>query len=173
MLIAFFTNDAFFNWAFDRHHNTLSWWLRPLMVLPFALAAWYRSWSGIWLSLVAMFSSMFWFPAPEVPDPKVMEFLAMEKTLLQSGWTMTNMLGAASVMAYGIFLGAALWKRSLWLGLGVVVLGGVLKMLWSITFSPEAGDSIIPIAIVATGFTVLYLGYIFHRHRKRTKKNAS
>ncbi len=165
LLIVFFTNDSFFNWAFERHHNTLSWWLRPAMLIPFALAAWFRSWSGIWLSLIAMFSSMFWFPAPEIPNPKVVEFLEMEKTLLKSGWTLTNILGAGSVIIYGALLGTAIWKHSIWLGLGVIVLGGGLKILWSVIFSPDAGTIIIPAAVVATTLAALLLGSIFFKRR--------
>lgn len=33
-IVVFLTNDAFFNWAFKRHHNVLSWYIRPLFIIP-------------------------------------------------------------------------------------------------------------------------------------------
>jgi len=33
-IVLFLTNDAFFNWAFERHHNILSWYIRPLFIIP-------------------------------------------------------------------------------------------------------------------------------------------
>ncbi len=35
-VIAFLTDDMFFNWAFERHHNVLSWYIRPIFIIPIA-----------------------------------------------------------------------------------------------------------------------------------------
>ena len=41
------TNHAFQDWLFAHHHNILSWYIRPLLLIPIMLAAWWRSWAGL------------------------------------------------------------------------------------------------------------------------------
>ena len=60
----------FLNWAWERHHNPWSWYIRPLFVLPFCYFAYKRSLWGVSLTIVAVLSSMFWFPAPDAQDPR-------------------------------------------------------------------------------------------------------
>ena len=55
---------------------------RPLFLLPFCYFAYKRSTWGIVLTLFALVTSMVWFPAPERPGPRAVEFLAMEKDSL-------------------------------------------------------------------------------------------
>jgi hypothetical protein len=147
LLFAFFTNEAFFDWAFERHRNTASWIARPLLVLPFCYFAWRRSLAGVMASVLAILSSMFWFPPPAEPNAEVTEFLAMERSLLSQGWTAQTAFGAVAVIAYCIALAAAFWKRSWVLGLIVAAAGALLKMLWSVLFSPEAGSAVFPFAL--------------------------
>ena len=33
-IVVFLTNDSFFEWTFVRHHNILSWYMRPLFIVP-------------------------------------------------------------------------------------------------------------------------------------------
>lgn len=167
LIIAFFQNQDFFDWAFARHQNSLSWWIRPVMILPFMIAAWYQSWAGIWGSLIALFSSMFWFPVPEHPDPEILKFLAMEQALLRAGWTISNLLGAVSVSLYLICLAMALWRRSIFLGVGIFIIGGVLKIIWSQFFSPEAGNKMIPMAITGICLALIWFGIYHIRVRKK------
>ena len=56
------------SWAWARHHNVLSWYVRPLFFLPFCWFAYRRSATGMALTLVALATSMAWFPAPTHPD---------------------------------------------------------------------------------------------------------
>ena len=63
------TTDEFAAWAWARHHNELSWYIRPLLLLPFCWFAYKRSLFGITLTLVALATSMSWFPAPETTSP--------------------------------------------------------------------------------------------------------
>ncbi len=58
-------------WAWERHHNVLSWYIRPLFLLPFCFFAYRRSVLGIVLTLVALATSMAWFPAPGAPSSAV------------------------------------------------------------------------------------------------------
>ncbi|MCO6186907.1 hypothetical protein [Rhizobium sp. L1K21] len=147
LLTVFFEHRPFFDWAFTRHQNTASWVARPLFLLPFCYFAFRRSLTGIMASILALLTSMFWFPAPAVPREDVMRFLAMEKDILSQGWSLTNMVGALAVIFYGWALAAAFWKRSWRLGLGVAAAGALVKSLWSVIFSPEAGHSVLPYAI--------------------------
>lgn len=72
------TNYAFQDWLFARHHNVLSWYIRPLLLIPIMLAAWWRSWAGLMAGIFALLTSMVWFPAPAVADANVAHFLADE-----------------------------------------------------------------------------------------------
>lgn len=67
---------AFCGWAWERHHNPLSWYIRPLFWLPFAFFAYRRSALGMVLTLLALATSMFWFPPPAHVDPQISRFLA-------------------------------------------------------------------------------------------------
>jgi hypothetical protein len=71
--------DAFLSWAWARHHIILSWYTRPLFLLPFCYYAYRRSINGIVLTLLALASRMFWYPEPEHADPEALEFLAAEQ----------------------------------------------------------------------------------------------
>ena len=69
-------------WAWTRHHNPLSWYIRPLFLIPFCYFAWRRNLTGVAATLVALATSMFWFPALASPDPRVAEFLEAERQYL-------------------------------------------------------------------------------------------
>jgi len=79
LFVLFMTNDAFFQWAFERHHNILSWYIRPLFIIPMVVFAFRKSFAGIFGSIFALFTSMFWFPVPSAKHPQVLEFLAFER----------------------------------------------------------------------------------------------
>ena len=128
-LIAFFTQEAFFEWAFERHQNTWSWVARPLLILPYAYFAWRRSLNGVLLTILAILTSMFWFPAPETVDPQVAGFLAMEKERLLAGFDQQNLIAIALILIYGWALAAAFWMRSVLLGAAVAVSGALGKAL--------------------------------------------
>ncbi len=153
LLIVFFTNQAFFGWAFARHQNTASWIMRPVLMLPFCYFAWKRSLAGIMASILAILTSMFWFPAPAVPRDDVLRFLAMEREILSAGWSGRNIAGAIAVILYAWALAAAFWRRSWKIGIVVAAIGALGKSLWSVISSPDAGYSILPYAI--GGFVVL------------------
>lgn len=155
LLIAFFTNEAFFDWAFERHRNTASWIARPLLLIPFCYFAYKRSLAGIFATILAILTSMFWFSAPAEPRPDVLRFLGMERELLSQGWTVQTAFGAVAVVVYCAALAAAFWLRSWRIGLLVAAAGAVLKSAWSMIFSPEAGHAVLPYAF--GGLAVLVL----------------
>lgn len=134
---------GFQDWLFARHTNLLSWIVRPLMVVPFCIMAWRQSAAGIAWSVFALFTSMAWFPAPEQPHPLVVDFLAMEQSVLAQGFSLANVVGGVSVLAYGVLLGVACWRQS-WLGCFCVAgLGALAKSIWSVLSAPGAGHLVI------------------------------
>ena len=64
-LVATGTLDGFISWAWEHHHNVFSWYVRPLFILHLAYFSYRRRLSVIVLTLVALATSMFWFPASE------------------------------------------------------------------------------------------------------------
>lgn len=152
LLAAFMTamalSPSFFRWAFDRHHNVLSWYVRPLFLIPFSLFAYRRSLAGMAATLLLLATSMFWFPAPDATDPAVAEFLEVEKQYLTGRWSLGKRLLTLLVPTTLGALAAALWQRNVRLGLTVLVLIAVLKMTWSIAAAGTAGLSIFVPALV-------------------------
>ena len=161
LIVLAFTNRAFFDWAYERHQNQLSWYIRPLFLIPFCYFAYRRSWTGIMGTLFVLLTSMFWFPKPAVVNEQVKQFLEMEKEYLSGGWGMTKILISLLVPVSLTVLAAAFWKRNLWFGLSVMALIAVAKMIWSIAYGGEAGRSVLLPAVVGlvvcTG--LIYLSY--------------
>ncbi|WP_413204495.1 hypothetical protein [Rhodospirillum sp. A1_3_36] len=173
-LVMFFTEPAFFDWAFERHQNLLSWVARPLLVLPLCYAAWRRSLAGVFATILAILTSMFWFPVPDAPVEKVSGFLAMERAFLTQGWTGQTLFGGAAVLAYTVALVAAFWHRSWGLGFAVAALGALLKGAWSLLFSPKAGDAVLPFAtggVIVLGLTILLLSRRTSGNQRNRSKN--
>jgi hypothetical protein len=127
------------SWAWARHHNILSWYIRPLFLLPFCFFAWRRSWVGITGTLVALATSMAWFPAPAAPDPAVVEMLRVEQEYLLGEWTLWKIAIALLVPLVFIGIAAALWRRSLASALVVINAGVLFKIAW--TFFFDGGDA--------------------------------
>ena len=163
--IVVLTQESFAQWTFARHGNILSWYARPLLLLPLCYAALKQSWAGVGWSIFAIVTSMAWFPMPDTPRPEVIAFLEMEKALLAQGWNLANTLGLLAVLGYGALLIAAFWHQSWKLGLGVAALGAAGKSVWSVVFSPESGTSVLPFA--AAGFAVLVTGVLLIRAMRR------
>lgn len=159
-LILAFTNEAFFTWAFERHQNQLSWYLRPLFLIPFCYAAFRRSWAGISITVFLLLTSMFWFPQPDVVSEQVKQFLELEMEYLTGEWTVGKIALSALVPISLVALAAAFWRRSLWLGLSVLVFIALAKIAWSVLYAGEAGTSIIVPALLGLliGIVVIYRG---------------
>src|SRR5918998_4083079 len=82
VIVATASTDEFVAWAWARHHNILSWYIRPLFILPFCYFAYRRSLWGIVVTQLMFPTSLFWFPAPENPSPRVEGYLAWEREFL-------------------------------------------------------------------------------------------
>lgn len=169
-IVLAFTNKSYFEWAYERHQNQLSWYIRPLFIIPFCYFAYKRSWGGIFGTIFLLLTSMFWFSKPDFISDQVKQFLEIEKNYLSGEWGFTKFLMSSLIPISFIALGMAFWKRSLWFGLSVVIFMAVGKMVWSVAFGGEAGKSIFAPAIIGLAIcvTLIYIGF-----RKLDKGNAS
>lgn len=166
-LILAFRSEGFFTWAFERHQNQISWYIRPLFLVPFCYAAFKRSWTGISGTIFLLLTSMFWFSKPAVVSEQVQQFLKMEIQYLTGDWNLTKLLISLLVPLSLVALATAFWKRSLWFGLSVLVFIAIAKMTWSVVYAGETGKSIFTPAIVGllVGIVFVYLGF-----RRQAKK---
>jgi hypothetical protein len=158
-------ND-FLGWAWERHHNVLSWYVRPLFILPLAYFSYRRSLSGIALTLLALATSMFWFPAPERVDPRVEEFLAFERRWLTGEWTAGKVLSTLVVPAMLGVLCLAFWRRSLLWGLLVINVIAVTKVAWGVVDGSGSGWIMLAPALVGLAICDAAVLYAARRMRK-------
>jgi hypothetical protein len=138
----------FLSWAWARHHNVLSWYIRPMFILPFIFFAYKRNWKGLVATIIALLTSMFWFPAPATVDPAVEQFLQAEKDYILGDWTLSKVLASLTVPAFFYFLALAFWRRSWWWGLAVINLAALGKIAWSVISGGESGWAVLIPAVI-------------------------
>jgi hypothetical protein len=161
--------DEFAAWAWERHHNVLSWYIRVLFLLPFCYFAYRRSLFGMTLTLVALATSMFWFPAPERPDPRAFEFLAMEREYLSGEWTTAKILLGLLVPGSLAALALAFWKRSVVYGLVLINAIVLVKIAWSFYFGDASGGmTLLPSQLLGLAVMNAAVLYVLHRRRKKS-----
>ena len=172
LMVATGSTGEFVAWAWERHHNVLSWYIRPLFFLPFCFFAYKRSLSGMILTLVALATSMFWFAAPERTDPQVLEFLAVEREYLTGDWTMAKVLLALIVPISFAALGLVFWKRSIVYGLVLLNAVVLVKLAWSFYFGNESGGlTLLPSALAGLAVCDVVILYVVRRIRKGSTPN--
>jgi hypothetical protein len=169
LMVATGNTGEFVAWAWERHHNVLSWYIRPLFFLPFCYFAYKRSFSGMTLTLVALATSMFWFAAPERTDSQVLEFLAVEREYLTGDWTLAKVLLALIVPISFAALGLVFWKRSIVYGLVLMNAIVLVKLAWSFYFGDESGGlTLLPSALAGLAVCDVVILYVVRRMRKRS-----
>jgi hypothetical protein len=157
-------ND-FFNWAWARHANPLSWYVRPLFILPFCYFAYKRTLWGVVLTIVAVTSSMFWFPAPATPDPRAASLLAVERQYLAEPLTFSRFVLTALIPVWFVTLAWAIRKRS-WLGVAAVILSGtLLKVGWLFRVGGSNAWVIVPPVALGTAVCASVLLFAYRRTR--------
>jgi hypothetical protein len=115
------------SWAWDRHHDILSWYIRPLFLLPFCCFAYRRNVVGIVVivgTLIALVTSMAWFPSPAQPDPAVVQMLEAERDYLLGEWTLGKIVIALLVPVVFGGIGVARWRHSI--GWALVVINAAM-----------------------------------------------
>lgn len=169
VIVATASTGEFVAWAWSRHHNILSWYVRPLFILPFCFFAYRRNLFGIVLTIIALATSMFWFPIPEYTSPAVNEMLRAEKDYLTAEWTLWKVLIALLIPLTFAALGVAFWKRSLVWGLAVVNAAIVFKIAWTFLFSTQAGAlSHLPAAVLGLAVCDALIIFVMRRIRARS-----
>ena len=148
------------DWAWARHHNEWSWYIRPLIIIAFCVAAWCRS-SGLVILSAAFFPlSAVVFPAPDTPKEFVVNFLAAERELLESLTSLELFGFTAAVVIFLTLLAVCLWKRSFWIGVLVANAGGALKLAVSLYLWGETGwTALLPTLATAVVFNCAVLAF--------------
>jgi hypothetical protein len=167
-------ND-FLSWVWARHHNELSWYVRPLFLLPFCFFAYRRSVWGIVVTLLIFPTSLFWFPAPENPSPRVEGYLAWERQFLLEASVVARVVLLLLVVTFFIALAAAFWKRSWLWGLAVLNAGTLLKVIWRVAFGGAVGwASLAPslFTLAVTDAAILLAARWLERRRRRQEVRA-
>jgi hypothetical protein len=167
-------ND-FLSWVWARHHNELSWYVRPLFLLPFCYFAYRRSLEGILVTLLIFPTSLFWFPAPENPSPRVEGYLAWERQFLLEGSVAARVALVLLVVTFFVALAVAFWRRSWLWGLAVINAGTLLKVVWSVASGGTAGwASLVPsLFTLAVTDVAILLAMRFLRRRSLRREDAA
>jgi hypothetical protein len=111
---------------------------------------------------------MFWFPRPDAIDPKVVEFLAMEREYLTENWTAAKIMVTSIVpISMGLLIWG-LWKRNIKAGIGVLIGIAVGKIIWSVVEGGASGAKVIIPAVVGLGICIVA---IIWWYRKRYLKS--
>jgi hypothetical protein len=154
-------------WAWERHHNVLSWYVRPLFLLPYCWFAYRRSATGITVTLVALITSMGWFPAPRTPNPAVVRMLAVEREYLLGAWTASKVALAAVVPLTFVALAAALWRRSVGWALVVVNAAVGIKIAWTFAVDDAGAGALAHLPAALAGLAVVDLALAWWWSRRR------
>ena len=157
----------FLNWAWARHLNPLSWYIRPLFILPFCYFAYKKSVWGMALTVVAVTSSMFWFPVPATPDPRAVALLAVERQYVGGPLTLERIVLTTLVPIWFVALAWAVRRRS-WLGVVTVIGSGtLLKVGWLFRVAGGSAWAIIPPVALGTAVCAGVLLIARTRERRR------
>jgi hypothetical protein len=153
----------FLNWAWARHHNSLSWYIRPLFILPFCYFAYRKSVRGMALTVVAVTSSMFWFPAPATPDATAATFLEVERRWIAGPLTLGQIALTGLIPVWFVALATA-FRRRLWAAAALVIVAGTaLKVAWSFYMAGASAWTIVPPVVLGNAVVVGVLTYAYWR----------
>jgi hypothetical protein len=112
---------------------------------------------------------MFWFPAPENPDPRTLEFLAMEREYLAGEWTAAKILLGLLVPVSLAALALAFWKRSVVYGLVLINAMVLVKLAWSFFYGDTSGGlTLLPSQLLGLAILNAAVLYVLRRMRKRS-----
>jgi hypothetical protein len=112
---------------------------------------------------------MFWFNIPENVPAEIHKFLEFEKQWLYSPWTLNKILLILTAPFSLYLLALSFWKKSVWMGLGVVILMATGKIIWSIQNAGDSGKSILIPAISGLIFCIVLIAFGFYKSNKKVK----
>jgi hypothetical protein len=167
------TLTDFLDWAWARHHNPLSWYVRPLFILPFCYFAYKRNVWGVALTIAAVASSMFWFPAPDSVDPRAAAFLRVERDYLAAPWTFGKIVMTALIPAWFIALAWAFRRRSWLLGAAIICAGALLKVAWSFRVAGDNAWSIVLPVVLGNAVCAVALFFAYRRFRHKEARSIT
>ena len=160
------SNGDFLHWVFERHSNTMSWYIRPLFIIPICYFSYKQNPAAIAFTLLLLFTSMFWFPKPEMVHEDVRTFLEYEQNWLSGEWDLIKYLQALSIPFFLGGLILAFWKRSLRVGVIFIAAMALLKILWSITSGGDSGYAVVIPASIGLLLCLLAVwGYFKKKNR--------
>ena len=147
----------FLDWAWARHTNPLSWYVRPLFILPFCYFAYKKNVWGIVVTLLAVTTSMFWFPAPATPDPRGVALIAVERQYLAEPMTLSRFVLTSLIPVWFVMLAWTVRKRS-WVGVATVIVSGtLLKVGWLFRVAGSNAWAIVPPVAIGTAICAVAL----------------
>ena len=153
-------NIPFQIWAFERHQNLLSWYIRPVLIVPIMYFSYKRQIVGVTASIFALLTSMIWFPVPSETPALVREFLTDERQFLQATWGVKEYLFAFLVVSFFILIVRATWLHS-WKLVGLILIAtAFLKMIWSYLDSGNAGLTIALPAMLGLIICLLVVAFL-------------
>lgn len=153
-------------WAFQRHLNPLSWYIRPVFLIVLVYFAYKRSLKGVIITFVLMMSSMVWFQAPETINQQMQAVLEYEQMLLSN--PISAIFTIALMMVFVVLILMAFWKHSLILGLIILNVTLVGKVGLSLLFTGENGWA--PLGNTIFGLILINGTGAFIMYRKRKNK---
>ena len=159
LIYLFFSNNIFFTWAFQRHYNILSWYIRPLFIIPIIWSAYKKLFSGIAISIFCLFTSMFWFSKPNTTNPEVEKFLNFEANYLKSGWTIDKIALLFTVIIFFIFIIISTWTKNWKLLLVILIAAAFFKIFNSYLLTGKSAFSMLTPAV--TGLIVCMMAVFF------------
>ena len=156
------------DWAFERHLNPISWYIRPIFLIAFCFFSYKRSWKGVIITILIMMSSMVWFPAPEKIDSQMQAVLEYEKQILSNPFS--AIIAISTMIITMTLIGFAFWKRSLLFGIIVLNLALVGKLISSITLVGKEGWG--PLYVIIFGLLLVNgIGILLYYFKKKKKQS--
>jgi hypothetical protein len=157
------------SWSWARHHNILSWYVRPLFLLPFCFFA-YRRGLVASRSRSSRSSRRWRGSGARAAGPGGCRDAAGGARLPVWAWTVGKIVIALLVPVVFGGIAVALWRRSIGWAL-VVINGAVLfKVAWTYFFDAEGAgaDAHLPAALVGLSIVdvalVLAIRWLRRRH---------
>lgn len=157
--------NEFLEWAFQRHLNPLSWYIRPVFLILLCFFAYKRKIGWVIITFLLMMSSMVWFSPPLEVNQEMQKVLDFEKELFKKPLTAIAALSFMFLFIVSILI--AFWKHSLKWGLIIVNATLIGKVVLSLFFTGESGWA--PVGNTVFGLILvngIAAGIYFYQKRK-------